>query len=79
MVDLGTFLVETDTKTAGALTPEEATLFECLRLEGRDITSFIVEGDFSFDDIQHSSAADGHIGVPHVRPLHCASASILSA
>ena len=61
-MDLGTFLVESDTRTASQLPPEEAALYECIRLEGRDISSYLVDGDFSFSDLEQRLESDnkGH-------------------
>lgn len=62
ILDLGTFLLESDTRTASQLPTEEAALYECVRLEGRNISSYLVDGDFSFSDLEQrlESNEKGH-------------------
>lgn len=80
VADLGTFLVETDTRTSGELTPEEAALYECVRLEGRDISAYLVDGEFSFADLERRLTNDGeghsNLDLTQVYPsfLHALSA-----
>ena len=62
MADLGTFIVESDTRTAGQLKPEEAALYECLQLTGRDISAYLVDGDFSFASMEKKLTHDGQGG-----------------
>ena len=53
VLDLGTFVVETDAYKASQLNAEEAALYECLSLEGRDIAAYVVDGAFSFSGLQN--------------------------
>lgn len=57
--DLGTFLVESDTQTASQLSQEEAALYECLELIGRDISAYLVDGEFSFSGLEQRLVGDG--------------------
>ena len=64
VMDLGTFLVENDTATVEALPREEAALYECLLLRGSDISAYLVDGDFSFSELERlavsqDTATDG--------------------
>lgn len=58
-VDLGTFIVESDSQTASQLSQEEAALYECLELVGRDISAYLVDGDFSFSGMEKRMVGDG--------------------
>lgn len=44
--------METDSYTASELNAEEAALYECLSLDGRDIAAYVVDGHFSFKGLQ---------------------------
>lgn len=57
--DLGTFIIESDTQTAAQLSKEEAALYECLQLVGRDISAYLVDGDFSFSGMDRRLVQDG--------------------
>ena len=59
VLDLGTFVIESDTQTASQLSTEAAALYECLSLDGRDIGAYVIEGPFRFDSIQQR-LANGH-------------------
>jgi hypothetical protein len=61
-LDLGSFSVETDTGLLAQLVQEEAALYECLRLRSRDISAYVVDGEFSFHDLER----DGASGQPEV-------------
>ncbi len=56
---MGTFLVESDTQTASQLSQEEAALYECLQLIGRDISAYLVDGEFSFSGLEQRLVGDG--------------------
>ena len=78
MLDLGTFIIESDTQTASQLSTEAATLYECLSLDGRDIGAYVVEGPFHFDSAQKqiSSSNEGGPATAQVKtrallPLLC--------
>ena len=57
VADLGSCLVESDTALASSLPPEEAALYECIKLRVRDVSAYAVDGDFSFSAIQDSAGA----------------------
>lgn len=48
MADLGRFVLESDKDTASSLPLEEASLYECVKLSGSNISAYLVDGDFSF-------------------------------
>ena len=48
VADLGQFALETDTVKANSLPIQEASLYECFKLEGSNISAYLVDGDFSF-------------------------------
>ncbi len=66
MLDLGSFSVESDTALIAQLPQEEAALYECLRLRSRDISAYVVDGEFSF----HALAQEGAAELPEVPLLH---------
>ena len=39
------------------LPQEEAALYECLRLSSRDISAYVVDGDFSFHSLEAAGAS----------------------
>lgn len=53
MADLGRFVLESDKDTASSLPLEEASLYECLKLSGSNISAYLVDGDFSFSALEH--------------------------
>lgn len=57
-LDLGSFSVETDTSLIAQLPQEEAALYECLRLRSRDISAYVVDGDFSFHALEQSGGSE---------------------
>ena len=68
VVDLGSIDLESDMDLISKLPQEEAALYECLRLRSRDISAYVVDGDFSF----HSLEAAGASKLAEVIPdLHC--------
>ena len=52
VADLGRFVLETDKDTANSLSLEEASLYECLKLSGRNMSAYLVDGDFSFSALK---------------------------
>lgn len=54
VADLGSFIVETDTQTSSKLSHEEAALYECIELVGRNISAYLVDGEFSFLGLANS-------------------------
>lgn len=48
VLDLGRFAIESDPATASSLPQEEAALYECLRLEGKDVSAYLVDGHFDW-------------------------------
>lgn len=46
MLDLGRFVVRSDHEAAGKLPAEQAALYECIHLEGRDVLAYLVDGEF---------------------------------
>ena len=52
VADLGQFALETDTAKANSLPIEEASLYECFKLEGSNISAYLVDGDFSFSALE---------------------------
>ena len=52
MADLGQFALETDTAKANSLPIEEASLYECFKLQGSNISAYLVDGDFSFSALE---------------------------
>lgn len=47
-LDLGRFIIETDPATAAALPPEEAGLYECIKLTGSNVSAYAVDGAFDW-------------------------------
>lgn len=58
MVDLGSILLESDMDLISKLPQEEAALYECLRLSSRDISAYVVDGDFSFHSLEAAGASN---------------------
>ena len=58
MLDLGSFSVESDTGLIAQLPQEEAALYECLRLRSRDISAYVVDGEFSFQALEQAGVAE---------------------
>ncbi|KAK9819963.1 hypothetical protein WJX72_004515 [[Myrmecia] bisecta] len=56
VLDFGRFVLESDRELAEKLPPEEAALYECLRLQMRDISAYLVDGDFSFTALEARGA-----------------------
>ncbi len=52
VADLGHFTLESDVALASSLTAEKASLYECLKLDGRDLSAYLVDGEFSFGALQ---------------------------
>lgn len=52
MADLGRFVLESDKDMATSLPLEEASLYECLKLSGSNISAYLVDGDFSFSALE---------------------------
>ena len=52
VADLGRFVLESDKDMATSLTLEEASLYECLKLSGSNISAYLVDGDFSFSALE---------------------------
>ena len=52
VADLGRFVLQSDTKTASSLPLEEASLYECLKLSGSNISAYLVDGDFCFSALE---------------------------
>lgn len=52
VADLGRFVLESDKEMATSLPLEEASLYECLKLSGSNISAYLVDGDFSFSALE---------------------------
>ena len=52
VADLGRFVLESDKDLATSLPVEEASLYECLKLAGSNISAYLVDGDFSFSALE---------------------------
>ena len=52
VADLGRFVLESDKDTANSLPLEEASLYECLKLAGSNISAYLVDGDFAFSALE---------------------------
>ena len=52
VADLGHFTLESDVALASSLTAEKASLYECLKLDGKDLSAYLVDGEFSFAALQ---------------------------
>lgn len=52
VADLGRFVLESDKALATSLPLEEASLYECLKLAGSNISAYLVDGDFSFSALE---------------------------
>ena len=57
VVDLGTILLQSDMDLISKLPQEEAALYECLRLSSRDISAYVVDGEFSFNSLEAAGAS----------------------
>jgi len=57
VVDLGTIFLQSDMDLISKLPQEEAALYECLRLSSRDISAYVVDGEFSFDNLEAAGAS----------------------
>ncbi len=57
MVDLGSIQLESDTNLISTLPQEEAALYECLRLSSKDISAYVVDGEFSFTGLEAAGAS----------------------
>ena len=57
MVDLGSIQLESDTNLISTLPQEEAALYECLRLSSKDISAYVVDGEFSFTGLAAAGAS----------------------
>ena len=57
MVDLGSIELESDTNLISTLPQEEAALYECLRLCSKDISAYVVDGEFSFTGLEAAGAS----------------------
>lgn len=56
MLDFGRFLITSDPQTAAKLPGEEAALYECIRLDGKDVSAYVVDGRFDWH-------AQGQVGL----------------
>jgi hypothetical protein len=54
-LDLGRFIIESDHSTATSLPPEEAGLYECIRLTGSNVSAYVIDGIFDWQHMQHAS------------------------
>ena len=57
VVDLGSIELESDTNLISTLPQEEAALYECLRLRSKDISAYVVDGEFSFTGLEAAGAS----------------------
>lgn len=55
-LDLGRFVIETDPTTAASLSPEEAGLYECIRLVGSNVSAYVVDGSFDWAELGQEKA-----------------------
>ena len=56
VADFGRFVLKSDTALAATLPVEEASVYECLTLKGRDISAYVVDGDFTFAALEEQAA-----------------------
>ena len=56
VADFGRFVLKSDTGLAATLPVEEASVYECLTLKGRDISAYVVDGDFTFAALEEQAA-----------------------
>jgi hypothetical protein len=54
-LDLGRFIIETDHSTAAGLSPEEAGLYECIKLTGSNVSAYAVDGKFDWQSLSTTS------------------------
>lgn len=52
VMDLGSIVLESDMDLIAKLPAEEAALYECLCLSSRDISAYVVDGEFSFHNLE---------------------------
>jgi len=57
-LDLGRFIIESDHSTAAMLPPEEAGLYECIKLTGSNVSAYAVDGAFDWASLSDSSSPD---------------------
>ena len=50
-----------DTKTPAKLSPEEAALYECVRLDASDVAAFLVDGVFDWQEQQVGTRCSCHL------------------
>lgn len=55
MADLGSFTIKSDSALASSLTPEEAALYECIKLHVKDVSAYAVDGEFSFSALEDAA------------------------
>ena len=58
VLDLGSCVVESDTALANSLPADEAALYECIKLKIKDVSAYVVDGEFSFSAIEEAAQAD---------------------
>jgi len=56
-LDLGRFVIETDHSTAAMLPPEEAGLYECIKLTGSNVSAYAVDGAFDWASLSTDSSS----------------------
>jgi vacuolar protein sorting-associated protein 13A/C len=62
-LDLGRFVIESDHATAAALPPEEAGLYECLRLRGSNVSAYLADGEFDWGQLEQRGNGGGGGGL----------------
>ena len=68
VADLGRFVLESDKDTAGCLPLEEASLYECLKLAGSNISAYLVDGDFAFSALEDLGSQKAPSPPPEASP-----------
>lgn len=67
VLDLGSCTIETDTALAASLPSDEAALYECIKLQIKDVSAYAVDGEFSFQALEDASAAKAEqVSLSHV-------------
>jgi Repeating coiled region of VPS13 len=58
-LDLGRFIIETDHVTAAGLPPDEAGLYECIKLTGSNVSAYAVDGKFDWTSLSSTGSSTG--------------------
>ncbi len=74
VADLGRFVLESDKDLATSLSLEEASLYECLKLAGSNISAYLVDGDFSFSALEDLGSQQAPAPEDSEAPSHVSTA-----